>query len=99
MAGLHHFPGIAEVAGGFGVGFGVPHSTAAIGLISSCWAPSRKKSSYAHGVLGEKASGWHYDLLFVVMNLVILFTTVEHTCYEVAPPCRPHELADALSAY
>jgi len=26
------------------------------------------------GFWGEKASGWHYDLVFVVMNLVILFT-------------------------
>jgi putative oxidoreductase len=26
------------------------------------------------GFWGEKASGWHYDLIFVVMNLVILFT-------------------------
>lgn len=28
----------------------------------------------AHGFWGEKSYGWHYDLAFVVMNLVILFT-------------------------
>jgi hypothetical protein len=26
------------------------------------------------GFWGEKASGWHYDLLFVFMNLTILTT-------------------------
>jgi putative oxidoreductase len=26
------------------------------------------------GFWGEKASGWHYDLLFIVMNLTILCT-------------------------
>jgi len=37
--------------------------------------PSRKKIFVWHtGFWGEKASGWHYDLVFVVMNLVILFT-------------------------
>jgi uncharacterized membrane protein YphA (DoxX/SURF4 family) len=26
------------------------------------------------GFWGEKSMGWHYDLLFIVMNLVILTT-------------------------
>jgi putative oxidoreductase len=26
------------------------------------------------GFWGEKSSGWHYDLLFIAMNLVILCT-------------------------
>jgi putative oxidoreductase len=26
------------------------------------------------GFWGEKAGGWHYDLMFVLMNLLILFT-------------------------
>jgi putative oxidoreductase len=26
------------------------------------------------GFWGEKASGWHYDLIFILMNLVIAFT-------------------------
>jgi hypothetical protein len=28
----------------------------------------------AIGVLGRKTYGWHYDLMLVPMNLVILFT-------------------------
>jgi hypothetical protein len=26
------------------------------------------------GFWGEKASGWHYDLMLILMNLVIAFT-------------------------
>jgi len=26
------------------------------------------------GFWGEKGNGWHYDLMLVVMNLVIMFT-------------------------
>jgi putative oxidoreductase len=26
------------------------------------------------GFWGEKSSGWHYDLIFVLMNLLIAFT-------------------------
>ena len=28
----------------------------------------------AHGILGEKTYGWHYDSMFILMNLVIAFT-------------------------
>jgi uncharacterized membrane protein YphA (DoxX/SURF4 family) len=34
----------------------------------------RKVVKWKTGFWGEKASGWHYDLLFVVMNLTILST-------------------------
>jgi putative oxidoreductase len=34
----------------------------------------RKIFVWHTGFWGEKASGRHYDLIFVVMNLVILFT-------------------------
>lgn len=30
------------------------------------------------GFWGDKASGWHYDLLFIVMNLTILTTGGGH---------------------
>jgi hypothetical protein len=33
-----------------------------------------KAAKWKTGFWGEKASGWHYDLLFVTMNLVILCT-------------------------
>src|SRR6266446_4780573 len=69
------FLGVAELAGGLGVGFGVLTQLAAIGLILVMLGAIQKKIFVWHtGFWGEKASGWHYDLLFVVMNLVILFT-------------------------
>lgn len=73
--GFTIFLGIAEVAGGLGVTFGVLTQLAAIGLILIMLGAIQKKIFVWHtGFWGEKASGWHYDLLFVVMNLVILFT-------------------------
>ena len=73
--GFAIFLGIAEVAGGLGVTFGVLTQLAAIGLILIMLGAIQKKIFVWHtGFWGEKASGWHYDLLFVVMNLVILFT-------------------------
>ncbi len=73
--GFTIFLGIAEVAGGLGVSFGVLTQLAAIGLILIMLGAIQKKIFVWHtGFWGEKASGWHYDLLFVVMNLVILVT-------------------------
>jgi putative oxidoreductase len=73
--GFAIFLGIAEVAGGLGVSFGVLTQLAAIGLILIMLGAIQKKIFVWHtGFWGEKASGWHYDLLFVVMNLVILVT-------------------------
>jgi len=73
--GLTIFLGIAEVAGGLGVAFGVLTQIAAMGLILIMLGAIQKKIFVWHtGFWGEKASGWHYDLLLVVMNLVILFT-------------------------
>lgn len=37
-------------------------------------AIQRKIFVWRTGFWGEKSYGWHYDLTFVVMNLVILFT-------------------------
>ena len=73
--GFTIFLGIAEMAGGLGVAFGVFTQLAAIGLILVMLGAIQKKIFVWHtGFWGEKASGWHYDLMFVVMNLVILFT-------------------------
>ncbi len=73
--GFTIFLGIAELGGGLGVTFGVLTQLAAIGLILIMLGAIQKKIFVWHtGFWGEKASGWHYDLLFVVMNLVILFT-------------------------
>jgi putative oxidoreductase len=69
------FLGIAEVAGGLGVAFGVLTQLAAIGLMLIMFGAIQKKIFAWHtGFWGEKASGWHYDLLFVLMNLVIACT-------------------------
>lgn len=69
------FLGIAEVAGGLGVAAGVLTQLAALGLIvimlGAIW---KKIFVWQIGFWGEKSSGWHYDLLFLVMNLVIAFT-------------------------
>jgi putative oxidoreductase len=73
--GFTIFLGMAELAGGLGVACGVLTQLAAIGLILIMLGAIQKKIFIWHtGFWGEKASGWHYDLLFVVMNLVILFT-------------------------
>ena len=77
--GFTIFLGVAEMAGGVGVAFGVLTQLAAIGLILVMLGAIQKKIFVWHtGFWGEKASGWHYDLMFVVMNLVILFTNGGH---------------------
>jgi putative oxidoreductase len=69
------FLGLAELAGGLGVGFGVLTQPAAIGLILVMLGAIQKKIFVWHtGFWGEKASGWHYDLMLVLMNLVIACT-------------------------
>ncbi len=73
--GFTIFLGVAEVAGGLGVAFGVLTQLAAFGLILIMFGAIQKKIFAWHtGFWGEKSSGWHYDLMFVLMNLVIVFT-------------------------
>ncbi|MGA7048260.1 MAG: DoxX family protein [Candidatus Sulfotelmatobacter sp.] len=73
--GFTIFLGVAEVAGGLGVAFGVLTQLAAFGLILIMFGAIQKKIFAWHtGFWGEKASGWHYDLIFILMNLVIAFT-------------------------
>jgi putative oxidoreductase len=67
--------GSAELAGSLGIIFGVLQQLAAIGLILIVLGAIYKKIFAWHtGFWGEKASGWHYDLTFVIMCLVVLFT-------------------------
>jgi len=67
--------GLGELAGGFGVAFGVFAQLAAIGLILVMLGAIQKKIFVWHtGFWGEKAPGWHYELMLIVMDLVILFT-------------------------
>jgi putative oxidoreductase len=73
--GFTVFLGAAELAGGLGVAFGVLTQLAALGLILDMLGAIQKKIFVWHtGFWGEKIYGWHYDLMLVVMNLVILFT-------------------------
>ena len=69
------FLGVAEIAGGLAVTLGILTQLAAIGLIVVMLGAIQKKIFVWHtGFWGEKNSGWHYDLMLVIMNLVILFT-------------------------
>jgi len=66
------FLGIGEVAGSLGVAFGVLTQLAAFGLILIMLGAIQKKIFTWHtGFWGEKGSGWNYDLMIVLMNLVI----------------------------
>ena len=69
------FLGAAEVAAALGLTFGVLTQWAALGLILiMAGSISMKVFKWRTGFWGEKTYGWHYDLLFVVMNLTILAT-------------------------
>jgi putative oxidoreductase len=73
--GFTIFLGAAEVAGGLGVAGGVLTQPAAIGLILIRLGSIEKKIFLWHiGFWGDKTYGWHYDLMLVVMNLVIIFS-------------------------
>src|SRR2546427_10038873 len=67
--------GVAEVLGSVGVAFGVLTELAAIGLILLMLGAIQKKIFvWKIGFWGGRAYGWHYDLMLLVMNLVILVT-------------------------
>jgi len=69
------FLGAAELAGAVALAVGFLTQWAALGLILIMLGAIQKKvMKWKTGFWGEKSMGWHYDLLFVVMNLVI-FTT------------------------
>lgn len=73
--GFTLFLGLGELAGSLGVMVGVLQQLAAVGLILIMLGAIQKKIMVWHtGFWGEKSSGWHYDLIFVVMCLVVLFT-------------------------
>ncbi|MGI9101426.1 MAG: DoxX family protein [Terriglobales bacterium] len=71
--GFTLFLGIAEMAGALGVAFGVLTQFAAAGLILIMLGAIQKKIVvWRTGFWGKNASGWHYDLMLLVMNLVII---------------------------
>jgi putative oxidoreductase len=70
---LTFFIGIAEIAGALGVALGVLIQWAALGLILvMLGALHRKVFVWRTGFWGKGTYGWHYDLIFVVMNLVVI---------------------------
>jgi putative oxidoreductase len=73
--GFTAFLGAAELAGAAGLAAGVLTQWAALGLILiMLGAIFKKVFVWKTGFWGEKSMGWHYDLMLVVMNLVILCT-------------------------
>jgi putative oxidoreductase len=69
------FLGAAELAGGIAVGVGFLAQWAAIGLILvMLGAIYIKVVKWHSGFWGEKSMGWHYELLFIAMLLVIVTT-------------------------
>jgi putative oxidoreductase len=71
--GFTLFLGTAELAGAAGILTGVLARWAAIGLILIMLGAIQKKIFvWKTGFWGQGSQGWHYDLLFVVTNLVIL---------------------------
>jgi uncharacterized membrane protein YphA (DoxX/SURF4 family) len=73
--GLARVVGTAEVLGGLGVLTGVLAQLAAIGLILIMAGTIKKKIVNWHtGFWGKDSLGWNYDLMFVIMNLVIVTT-------------------------
>lgn len=74
--GFTAFLGAAELAGALGVIFGVLTQLAAAGLILVMLGAIQKKMFlWKTGFWGKNGTdGWHYDLMLLVMNLVIIFT-------------------------
>lgn len=73
--GFVRFLGLAELTGGLGVAFGVLTQLAALGLILIMLGAIQKKIFvWKTDFWGKASDGWHYDLLFVAMCLVIATT-------------------------
>jgi putative oxidoreductase len=73
--GFTVFLGAAELAAAIALVVGFLTQWAAIGLILvMLGAIYMKVVKWKTGFWGEKSMGWHYDLIFVIMNLVILCT-------------------------
>lgn len=73
--GFTVFLGAAELAGAIALVAGILTRWAALGLIVVMLGAIYKKVvEWKTGFWGEKSSGWHYEVLFIAMLLVI-FTT------------------------
>ena len=73
--GITRILGWAEMAAALSVALGVFAQVGALILMLVMLGAIQKKLFVWHtGFWGEKTYGWHYDLLFLVANLVILTT-------------------------
>ena len=73
--GFTLYLGMVELAGGMGLIFGVLTKIAALGLVLIMLGAIYKKIAVWHtGFWGEKSSGWHYELMLIIMNFVIITT-------------------------
>ncbi|HET7240833.1 MAG TPA: DoxX family protein [Gemmatimonadales bacterium] len=73
--GFTRFLGIAELAGGLGVAAGVLPRCAALGLVLIMLGAIQKKIFvWKTGFWGAHNDGWHYEMLFIAMCLVIATT-------------------------
>ncbi len=69
------FLGAAELAGAIALAVGLLAQWAAVGLILvMLGAIYMKVVKWKTGFWGEKSMGWHYEILFIAMLLVILTT-------------------------
>jgi putative oxidoreductase len=69
------FLGTAEILGSAGVAVGVLTQLAAIGLsLIMLGAIQKKIFVWKTGFWGGQSYGWHYDLMLLVMNVVIITT-------------------------
>ena len=67
------FLGAAEALGALGLIIGILTQLAGIGLIVISLGAIRKKiAAWRTGFWGENAAGWHYDLMLILMNVVIV---------------------------
>jgi len=74
--GITRFLGLGEIAGGMGVAIGFLPQLAALGLILIMLGAIQKKIFvWQTGFWGKQGTdGWHYELLFVLMCLVVATT-------------------------
>ena len=74
--GVTRLLGLGEIAGGLGVAIGFLPQLAALGLILIMLGAIQKKIFVWHtGFWGKQGTdGWHYELLFVLMCLVVATT-------------------------
>lgn len=69
------FLGTGEVLGSIGVALGIFIQLAAFGLMLIMLGAIQKKVFvWKSGFWGERGYGWHYDLMLLLMNFVIVVT-------------------------